>query len=180
MVEAMSVRPADTTGGPVSTFAYQPALDGLRALAISGVLLFHAGLRWMPGGFLGVDAFFVLSGYLITSLLLVERARTGHIRLGAFWARRARRLLPALLVVLVTVVLVFRSLPPAVEVSKLRGDALSALGYVANWRMIYRGDGYFDRQSAPSPLQHTWSLGIEEQFYLLWPIIVAGLFALVS
>jgi peptidoglycan/LPS O-acetylase OafA/YrhL len=180
MVEAMSVRPDDTTGGTVSAFAYQPALDGLRALAISGVLLFHAGLGWMPGGFLGVDAFFVLSGYLITSLLLVERARKGHIRLGAFWARRARRLLPALLVVLVTVVLVFRSLPPVMEVSKLRGDALSALGYVANWRMIYGGDGYFDRQSAPSPLQHTWSLGIEEQFYLLWPIIVAGLFALAS
>jgi len=176
MVGAMRVR----SDGTASVFAYQPALDGLRALAISGVLLFHAGLGWMPGGFLGVDAFFVLSGYLITSLLLVERVRTGRIRLGAFWARRARRLLPALLLVVVTVVLVFRSLPSAVDVSKLRGDALSALGYVANWRMIYRGDGYFDRQSAPSPLQHTWSLGIEEQFYVLWPIIVAGLFALVS
>src|SRR5690348_14574675 len=116
MVGAMRVR----SDGTASVLAYQPALDGLRALAISGVLLFHAGLGWMPGGFLGVDAFFVLSGYLITSLLLAERVQTGHIRLGAFWARRARRLLPALLLVLVTVVLVFRSLPSVVDVGKLR------------------------------------------------------------
>jgi peptidoglycan/LPS O-acetylase OafA/YrhL len=159
-------------------FAYRPALDGLRALAVTGVLLFHGGVAWLPGGFLGVDAFFVLSGYLITSLLLVERARTGRIRLGAFWLRRARRLLPALLVLLVTVVLVFRGLLAPFEVTLLRGDALSALGYVANWRMIYRGDDYFAQTSAPSPLQHTWSLGIEEQFYLIWPLIVVGLFAL--
>jgi peptidoglycan/LPS O-acetylase OafA/YrhL len=172
----MSAQPSEGKRGRV--FAYRPALDGLRALAVTGVLLFHGGVAFMPGGFLGVDAFFVLSGYLITSLLLAERVRTGGIRLGAFWLRRARRLLPALLVVLVTVVVVFRNLLSPVEVGLLRDDALSTLAYAANWRMIYRGADYFAQTAAPSPLQHTWSLGIEEQFYLLWPLIVVAIFAL--
>jgi peptidoglycan/LPS O-acetylase OafA/YrhL len=159
-------------------FAYRPALDGVRALAVAAVLLFHAGVAWLPGGFLGVDAFFVLSGYLITSLLLSERARRGRIRLGAFWLRRARRLLPALLVVLVVVGFAFRDVLPPVELGLLRFDALAALGYVANWRMVYRGADYFAQTAAPSPLQHTWSLGIEEQFYLLWPLIVVAVPAL--
>src|SRR5262245_28901368 len=96
---------------------YWPALDGVRALAVTAVLLFHGGVAWLHGGFLGVDAFFVLSGFLITSLLLAERDRTGRIRLGSFWLRRARRLLPALLVVLVVVVLAFRDLLPRLELS---------------------------------------------------------------
>jgi peptidoglycan/LPS O-acetylase OafA/YrhL len=163
-------------------YAYRPALDGVRALAVTAVLLFHGGVAALAGGlgrggFLGVDAFFVLSGFLITSLLLAERATTGRIRLSAFWIRRARRLLPALLVLLVVVVLVYRAASEAHALSLLRGDALAALAYVANWRMIYRGDDYFTQTAAPSPLQHTWSLGIEEQFYLLWPLIVAGLLA---
>ena len=163
-------------------YAYRPALDGVRALAVTAVLLFHGGVAALTGGFgrggfLGVDAFFVLSGFLITSLLLTERAATGRIRLSAFWIRRARRLLPALLVLLVVVVLVYRAESESHALSLLRGDALTALAYVANWRMIYRGDDYFTQTSAPSPLQHTWSLGIEEQFYLLWPLIVAGLLA---
>src|SRR5215475_1784246 len=95
-----------------SSFAYRPALDGVRALAVSAVLLFHGGVAWLPGGFLGVDAFFVLSGFLITSLLLAEHGRYGWVRLSAFWLRRARRLLPALVVVLVVVVVCFRDLLP--------------------------------------------------------------------
>src|SRR5215469_9867848 len=170
-----------TTAGPQPSepaFAYRPALDGVRALAVAAVVLFHAGVPGLTGGFLGVDAFFVLSGFLITSLLLAEHTRRGRIGLAAFWGRRARRLLPALLVMLVAVVLTGRYLLPAVEVRLLRGDALAALGYVANWRMIYRGSDYFAQTSAPSPLQHTWSLGIEEQFYLIWPLVVVVVFAL--
>ena len=157
-------------------FAYRPALDGVRAVAVLGVMLFHGGAPWLPGGFLGVDAFFVLSGFLITSLLLAEFDGTGRIRLGAFWGRRARRLLPALLVMVVFVLAVFRFLLPANETALLRGDALSTLVYVANWRMIYRGADYFTVTAAPSPLQHAWSLGIEEQFYLLWPLLLVVFF----
>jgi peptidoglycan/LPS O-acetylase OafA/YrhL len=151
---------------------HQPALDGVRALAVAGVLVFHARPDWLRGGFLGVDAFFVLSGFLITGLLLAERERTGRIRLGAFWGRRARRLLPALLLVLVAVALVSRYVLSAEELPGLRLDALAALGYVANWRMIFRGGDYFARTAPASPLQHSWSLGIEEQFYLAWPLLV--------
>ncbi|NUT08130.1 MAG: acyltransferase family protein, partial [Hamadaea sp.] len=154
---------------------YQPPLDGVRALAVLAVLLFHAGVRQLPGGFLGVDAFFVLSGFLITSLLLGELRRTGKIALGAFWLRRARRLLPALLAMLIVVALFARTLAAGEELGLVRGDALAALAYVANWRMIYRGTDYFAQTSAPSPLQHTWSLGIEEQFYLCWPVLVIAL-----
>ncbi len=157
-----------------SGYAYRPALDGLRALAVAAVLLFHGG-AFLSGGFLGVDAFFVLSGFLITSLLLAERRRTGRIRLAAFWGRRARRLLPALLAVLVVTVVGARYLLPADDPLRLRWDALSALSYVANWRMIYQGGGYFDQTAPPSALQHTWSLGIEEQFYLLWPLLLLAI-----
>ena len=158
--------------GRAPVFAYQPALDGVRALAVTAVLVFHAGVAALPGGFLGVDAFFVLSGFLITSLLLGEYRRDGRIRLGGFWLRRARRLLPALLLLVAFVAIAFRGVLTTLDLRLLRDDALAALGYVANWRMIYRGDDYFTQTAAPSPLQHTWSLGIEEQFYVLWPLIV--------
>jgi peptidoglycan/LPS O-acetylase OafA/YrhL len=149
-----------------------PALDGVRALAVAAVLVFHARPDWLPGGFLGVDAFFVLSGYLITGLLLAEWRTAGRVRLAAFWGRRARRLLPALLLLLVAVAVVARLLLPPEELAGVRLDALAALAYVANWRMIFRGGDYFAATAPPSPLQHTWSLGIEEQFYLLWPLLV--------
>ena len=156
---------------------YVPALDGMRGLAVMAVLAFHGGMPWARGGFLGVDAFFVLSGYLITSLLLAEWEQTGRIALGTFWARRARRLLPALLLMVAVVTLGARTLLPPEEVRLLRGDGLAALFYVANWRMILRGGDYFAQTASPSPLEHTWSLGIEEQFYLVWPLLMAGLLA---
>ncbi|GIF63132.1 membrane protein [Asanoa ishikariensis] len=150
---------------------YQPALDGVRACAVLAVLLFHGGVAALPGGFLGVDAFFVLSGFLITSLLLVERSATGRTDLVAFWGRRARRLLPALLLVLATVAVVSRWLLPPTELPALRLDSLASVAYLANWRMMFRDGDYFAATGALSPLQHTWSLGIEEQFYLLWPLV---------
>jgi peptidoglycan/LPS O-acetylase OafA/YrhL len=160
------------------SFSYQPALDGVRALSVAAVLLFHGGVGALGGGFLGVDAFFVLSGFLITSLLLAEHQRSGRLDLPAFWGRRARRLLPALLLVLATVVVVGHWTVPAEELPALRLDVLAAIGYIANWRMMSRGDGYFAETAAPSTVQHTWSLGIEEQFYLLWPLLVLAVLVL--
>src|SRR5438445_11909920 len=141
---------------------HQPALDGLRGLAVAAVLLYHDDLSWMRGGYLGVDLFFVLSGYLITSLLLVEWQASGTINLRAFWARRARRLLPALLALLAGVV-VFGALVATVgQRAGLRVDVATTLGYVANWRAVLSGHAYMDRFSTPSQLIHTWSLAIEE------------------
>ncbi|MEU7873963.1 acyltransferase family protein [Dactylosporangium sp. NPDC049140] len=151
---------------------YQPSLDGLRAVALGGVLLAHGLPAVLPGGFLGVDLFFVLSGYLITSLLLDEYDSRGRLRLGEFWRRRARRLMPALALVVAFVVLAGPRLLPGQDPAPLRPDAVAALTYWANWRMIYRGGDYFTQTAAASPLQHTWSLAIEEQFYLLWPLLL--------
>jgi peptidoglycan/LPS O-acetylase OafA/YrhL len=135
-------------------------------------MLFHAGVQAVGGGLLGVDVFFVLSGYLVTSLLLSEQARTGTVRLRQFWVRRARRLLPALFVVLAGVCAYARWVGTGISPNVLRGDALSTLGYVANWHYITAGQNYFNRYAPPSPLLHTWSLAVEEQFYLVWPIVV--------
>ncbi|MGZ6945867.1 MAG: acyltransferase family protein [Acidimicrobiia bacterium] len=161
-------------------FRYQPALDGLRAFAVSAVILYHLDYGWAGGGFLGVDTFFVLSGFLITSLLLRERARQGSISLSGFWARRARRLLPAVFLLLIVVVIYGSVVMNAFELDKLRGDAIASLFYVANWHFIATGQSYFDIFLQPSPLQHLWSLAIEEQFYLLWPLIVVGVMKLAS
>jgi len=163
-----------------------PALDGLRAVAVAGVVAYHLGFGWASGGYLGVDLFFVLSGFLITSLLLEEWSGAGRLDLGAFWGRRARRLLPALFLVLVAigayVVLNGRFGPPGataqVDLSGLRGDALATLFYVANWHAIFAHQSYFAQFAAPSPLQHTWSLAIEEQFYLVWPLLLLALVTL--
>jgi peptidoglycan/LPS O-acetylase OafA/YrhL len=151
---------------------HQPALDGLRGLAVGGVLLFHGG--HLAGGFLGVDAFFVLSGFLITSLLLAEQRDRGRIALGAFWMRRARRLLPALVLVLAAVAVYARLLAKPDELSTIRGDALATIGYFANWRAIFTSHDYWSLFRSPSPLNHTWSLAIEEQFYVVWPLLVVG------
>ncbi|MEJ7871946.1 MAG: acyltransferase, partial [Rubrobacteraceae bacterium] len=152
---------------------YIPGLDGLRALAVIAVLLYHAGPRWAPGGFLGVEIFFVISGYLITSLLLAEWRQRGRIDLAAFWVGRARRLLPALYLLLV-VTLAFAVLFLPEEVAGLRVDALAAFGYVTNWYFVLGQESYFEAVGRPSLVQHLWSLAIEEQFYLLWPLLFAA------
>jgi peptidoglycan/LPS O-acetylase OafA/YrhL len=171
------------SNGPPTAMAvtgrYLPALDGIRALAIGGVLAYHLGYGWAGGGYLGVDLFFVLSGFLITSLLVEEWVSRGRIVLRAFWARRARRLLPALLAMLL-LLMAWAALSdrtglgggPFLDLSTLRGDALATLFYVANWHEIFAHQPYFAQFSLPSPLEHTWSLAIEEQFYLVWPLVL--------
>ncbi|HZT67416.1 MAG TPA: acyltransferase family protein [Acidimicrobiales bacterium] len=149
-----------------------PALDGLRALAVAAVMAYHLGFGWAGGGYLGVDLFFVLSGFLITGLLVSERSATGSIRLPSFWSRRARRLLPALFGVLAAVTLYAGLGGPGLNRQLLRGDGLAALAYVANWHFIAAHQSYFAQFSAPSPLEHTWSLAIEEQFYVVWPLLL--------
>ena len=131
----------------------------------------HGGIPGMGGGFLGVDVFFVLSGFLITSLLLDELGGNGRIDLPGFWIRRARRLLPALVLMVLTVA-VTRQLLPQEAVAALRGDAIAAFCWVANWRFVTRQTDYFTQGATPSPLQHTWSLGVEEQYYLVWPLLL--------
>src|SRR4051794_28685319 len=150
-----------------------PALDGLRGLAVVAVLLFHGG--YLTGGWLGVDLFFVLSGYLITSLLLVEHRRDGGISLGAFWGRRARRLLPALLVFVMAVAVYAWIDVAAIDLGAVRADGLATLFFVANWHDILNGVSYWDRGLAPSMFAHTWSLAVEEQLYLVWPLAVAAI-----
>jgi peptidoglycan/LPS O-acetylase OafA/YrhL len=149
-------------------FGYVPALDGVRALSLVGILLFHSNFPWARGGFLGVTVFFTLSGFLITSLLLSERERTGSISLRAFWVRRARRLAPAVLVLfaIVAAMLANDVLTPKASIA---GDAIATAGWSANWRFVLSGQSYGDMFSQPTPFQHMWSLAVEEQFYLLFP-----------
>jgi peptidoglycan/LPS O-acetylase OafA/YrhL len=153
------------------------ALDGMRAVGVVLVLLFHLRVPGFSAGFLGVDVFFVLSGFLITTLLLTEFEKTGRISLPEFWARRARRLLPALLVLLLVVAAVVWAEGTFTERTSIRGDLLATTGYVANWHLI-QTSSYFADIGVDSPLEHTWSLAIEEQFYLLWPLLVLGLAAI--
>lgn len=180
----VAVRPGLPSLDPVRDQAsarasgYIPALDGIRALAVIAVLLFHGGV--LPGGYLGVDAFFVLSGFLITSLILAEVRQHGRIRLARFWARRARRLLPALFLALLAVSFYAAVFAAPTELNRIRGDAFGTLFYIANWRAILGGHGYWDLFQSPSPLEHAWSLAIEEQFYLVWPILLAAIVAIVT
>ena len=147
-------------------------LDGIRAFAVLAVLGSHTAGTGLPGGFYGVDAFFALSGFLITSLLVEEFQHRAGISLLGFWARRARRLLPALFVLLTALGVVVAVWPSLFGAPQLRGDALSTVFYVANWHLIAAHSNYFAASGPPSPLQHTWSLAIEEQFYLVWPLVV--------
>jgi peptidoglycan/LPS O-acetylase OafA/YrhL len=170
--------PAPRPPAAAPTARHIRALDGLRGTAVIAVLLFHGGM--LRGGYLGVDLFFVLSGFLITSLLLAEGSRTGHIALGPFWARRARRLLPALFLVLAVVAIYAAYVAEPNELARIRADFLATLAYVANWRFVLGGFDYWTLFTSPSPLAHTWSLAIEEQFYVLWPLVVTGLGLLVG
>ncbi|HEX6677290.1 MAG TPA: acyltransferase [Actinomycetes bacterium] len=151
---------------------YQPALDGLRALAVLTIMLYHGQVAWSRGGFLSVDLFFVLSGFLITSLLVVEWNESGTLDLAAFWSGRARRLLPALFLMLGGIAAYAALLAPPARLARMRGDALATLAYVANWRFAFTHLSYFEQFGDASPLTHMWSLGIEEQYYLLWPLLL--------
>ena len=153
-------------------------LDGLRALAIVAVLVYHLNASWLPGGFLGVDVFFVVSGFLITTLLVREHESTGRVRLSQFWVRRARRLLPALVLCVVTSVLIARAVSQDLLVDIGR-EILGALTFSTNWVEITAGTSYFD-QTAPQLFMNFWSLAVEEQFYLVWPLLTLALLAVSS
>ena len=164
----------DAQLGP-SHMGYIPSLDGLRALAVLAVILYHAHFSWIRGGFIGVEVFFVVSGFLITSLLLEESEDTGGISLRQFWIRRARRLLPALFTMLV-VVSAWALLFSKYKVGQLRHDFLAAVFYISNWWQIFSSDVPYFAPSDPPLLRHLWSLAVEEQWYLLWPIAFIALF----
>ena len=156
---------------PQQTISYLPGLDGLRAIAVMAVVVYHANKDWLHGGFLGVEVFFVISGYLITLLLLTESQQNGRIDFRSFWVRRARRLLPALWTLLLGVTM-YCSIFEREELGKLRGDVIAAFIYIFNWFKIWARASYFDA-SALDPLRHLWSLAVEEQFYLVWPVLIA-------
>ena len=151
---------------------YMVGLDSLRGLAILGVILYHINFNWLPGGFLGVTVFFVLSGYLITDILAMEWKRNKRIDLKKFWLSRARRLLPGMIVMLV-ITLAWITIFHSSLLEKMRGDSLAALFYVSNWWYIYHKLSYFDNFNQISPLNHFWSLAVEEQFYVVWPFIIS-------
>lgn len=153
------------------TLAYSPALDGLRAVAVLLIMVYHGGASLIGGGFLAVDVFFVLSGFLITSLLLVEYDSHGRLDLRTFWARRARRLLPALFLMLVAVI-IYAAFLTGEAAAGVRADAVATLFYASNWWFIVSGNSYFQQFQDPSPLTHTWSLAIEEQWYMFLPLLM--------
>ncbi|MGD9998217.1 MAG: acyltransferase family protein [Ilumatobacteraceae bacterium] len=167
--------PPSTPKGQISRVPHLPGLDGLRAVAVVAVMVYHANRNWLHGGFLGVEVFFVISGYLITLLLIAEHERSGRVDLKQFWLRRARRLLPALFGMLALLV-VYLAVGFRNAQGRTRGDILGGIGYVSNWYQIWVGAGYTAAE-AFAPLRHLWSLAVEEQFYLLWPIIMVAILA---
>ena len=172
----MAARSSSGAAGPppdINRVPYLPGLDGMRAIAVIAVMIYHANPDWLKGGFLGVEVFFVISGYLITLLLISEKAQTSTVNITSFWVRRARRLLPALFTMLFFLT-VWTSLFERAALGKLRGDVIAAFFYVSNWYQIWTGAGYTAANDF-APLRHLWSLAVEEQFYLLWPIVMVFL-----
>ncbi|MFL6080051.1 MAG: acyltransferase family protein [Ornithinibacter sp.] len=171
---------ADVASAPSATqvgeghLARMPGLDGIRAVAVLAVLVFHANPTWLPGGFLGVDVFFTLSGFLITSLLLSELQARGSLRFGRFYQRRAKRLLPALILVLVATSALAVTVAQDAA-ARVREDVVASALYVTNWWYVAHGTPYFESTGRPPLLQHLWSLAVEEQFYLVWPLLLYGL-----
>jgi len=163
-------------GGTRPAVPNAPGLDGLRGLAVLAVLAYHLDLAWAGGGFLGVEVFFTLSGFLITQLLVAELRRSETVDVAAFVRARARRLLPALVVCVTATVLTYRLMLPA-DAPSLRWDALASLAYVQNWQLVLGGMPYTEAFARPSPLLHLWSLSVEGQFYLLWPLLFVGVLA---
>src|SRR4051794_29965404 len=154
-------------GAPADRF--RPDIEGLRAVAVLAVVAFHAVVPGIGGGFVGVDVFFVISGFLITGLLWREVGDSGRLRAARFYAARARRLLPAAIAVLVVTAGVATAVVPPLQVRNVLGDAVASALYVGNYRLAVQGTDYLAANAPPSPFQHYWSLGAEEQFYLVWP-----------
>ena len=173
MSAPLSSRPPGTQPGALSRVPYLPGLDGLRAIAVVAVMLYHANHDWVPGGFLGVEVFFVISGYLITLLLIGEQERTGKVDLRQFWFRRFRRLLPALFVMMAFVA-VYITVAYTKTREATRGDFLGGASYLSNWYQIWVGQSYTGGE-AFVPLRHLWSLAVEEQFYVVWPLVMVAI-----
>ena len=170
---SMSTSVTRTPSGQIGRLPYLPGLDGLRAVAVVAVMIYHANHEWLSGGFLGVEVFFVISGYLITLLLTGEFERDGRINLRRFWTHRFRRLLPALFVMLAGLA-VFMTMFRRTPMGRTRGDFAGGILYVSNWYQIFVGQGYTANE-AFVPLRHLWSLAVEEQFYLLWPLVMVAI-----
>ncbi len=162
--------PPRSPKGQISRVPHLPGLDGMRALAVVAVMVYHANKSWLHGGFLGVEVFFVISGYLITLLLIAEHERTGTVDLKGFWKRRFRRLLPGLFLML-AMLMVYIAIFERSAQGRTRGDILAGVGYISNWYQIWVGAGYTATE-AFAPLRHLWSLAVEEQFYLIWPLVM--------
>ncbi len=175
--DSPAARAPDAPGVAVAAhaapFGFRADVEGLRAIAVVMVMIYHAGATWLPGGFAGVDVFFVISGYLITNLLLKEIERDGRISLSGFYARRAKRLLPAAGLVLAATAVAGYFLLPRTGFRDVGGDVFAAAFYVINWRLAHRSVDYLAEDAVASPVQHFWSLAVEEQYYLVWPALLA-------
>ncbi|MQA60043.1 MAG: acyltransferase family protein [Actinophytocola sp.] len=162
----------EATAVSASPRGFRPDVEGLRAVAVVLVLIYHAGLTFVPGGFVGVDVFFVISGFLITSLLIREAERSGTVSLRNFYARRAKRLLPAAALVLATTALLALLVVPRTRWADVGGDIAAAALYFVNWRFAANETDYLAEDASVSPVQHFWSLAVEEQFYFVWPLLL--------